>query len=245
MRMPQVFRSPFLWGGVAIAGVILYRHRKAILRGAGVGASAGPAPVLVERNPARSPSPSRIVRQGERKLIRYDAHNFSIDERLKLIQEKTWEGVHDPSMRELAGKLTRGCGRDDGPCEAKRIFEGVKAKVRYTGDIGPVKNPKTGEVEPIDMYQSPAVTWKYGIGDCDDATALIASLLAVIGHTVRLRVTAPTKTSDWAHIYPVTLLPKTAPKKALSVDITLPGVAGVGTEARYGKARDYTIEAPV
>ena len=42
------------------------------------------------------------------------------------------------------------------------------------------------------------------------------------------------------------MLPKDRPTKAVAVDITLPwSNAKLGSEARYGKARDYyAIEAP-
>jgi hypothetical protein len=177
-------------------------------------------------------------------LMRYEMPKMSIDQRLKLIQARVWDGVNDPRIRKLAFEITAGCGRDDGECEARRVFDVVKGRVRYSGDVGPVMNPKSGEVDAIDYYQKPWITWDFKGGDCDDAVGLVGSLLAVIGHTVRLRVSAPSKFADWAHIYPVTFLPKDNPKVAKAVDITLPWRAQVGSEARYGKARDYQIEAP-
>lgn len=238
-------KSALLWGaaavGAAAAGAALYHHRRRLL-----GAPAGPPPKLIARNTAKMPTPTAIRRVGDRTLARYDMPSMSIHERLKLIQKRAWDGVHDPRIRKLALQLTAKCGRDDGPCEARAIFDGVKARVRYTGDIGPIKNPKTGTVEAIDYYQSPMVTWEYRGGDCDDATALVGSLLAAIGHTVRLRVTAESKMGDDGHIYPVTVLPKDNPQKAQAVDITLPwGNATVGSEAKYAKAKDYQIEEPI
>lgn len=241
-------RSPVFWGALGVVavgvGVALVSKRRQLRGPIGRGA-AGPTPKLIARNPAKLPVPTEVIKVGDRVLTRYEAKDISIDERLKLIQGRVWQGVNDPRVRQLALKLTQSCGRDDGPCEAQRIFEAVKAKVRYTGDVGPVKNPKTGVVEGIDYYQNPMVTWEYGGGDCDDAMGLIGALLAVIGHTVRFRVSAPTAFSDWEHIYPVTLLPKDRPSKATAVDITLPWAnAKIGSEAKYGKARDYVVEAP-
>lgn len=190
------------------------------------------------------PVPTEIRREGGVTMTRYEAPTMSIDERLKLIQARVWDGVNDPRMRRLALSITASCGRDDGECEARKIFDAVKAKVRYTGDIGPVKNPKTGVVEGIDLYQKPWLTWDMGGGDCDDAVGVVGSLLAVIGHTVRMRVSAPSKWADWQHIYPGTVLPKDNPKTFKAVDITLPWKAQLGSEAKYGKARDYVIEVP-
>lgn len=248
-RAGGVFRSPVFWGVVATVAVgagVAFHNRRRFLRGSIGRGSAGPTPKLIARNPARIPTPTEVRRVGDRVLTRYEAKNITIDERLKLIQARVWDGVNDPRIRQLALQLTKGCGRDDGPCEAERIFHAVKQRVRYTGDVGPVKNPKTGVVEGIDYYQNPWVTWEYQGGDCDDADGLIAALLAVIGHTVRMRVSAPSVIGDWEHIYPVTLLPKDRPTKAVAVDITLPwSNARLGSEARYGKARDYyAIEAP-
>lgn len=239
-------KSPVFWGaiaaGAATVGAVFYRRRRDLL-----GRSpAGPAPRVIERNTAKMPTPTEVRHVGGRTLARYDMASMSIHERLKLIQKRAWDGVHDPRIRQLALQLTQSCGRDDGACEAKAIFDAVKARVRYTGDIGPIKNPKTGAVEAIDYYQSPMVTWEYRGGDCDDATALVGALLTSIGHTVRLRVTAESKFGEDGHIYPVTILPKDDPRKAYAVDITLPwSNSTVGSEAKYAKAKDYKIEAPI
>ncbi len=246
MPQPSIFRSPVFWGSVglvAVGAAAVFHRKRGQLLGRGP-LSAGPEPVLVTRNPARTPAPTEVRRAGGMTLTRYESDKITIDERLKLIQKRVWDGVNDPRIRKLSLEITRSCGRDDGECEARRIFDVVKAKVRYTGDVGPVMNPNTGKVDAIDYYQAPWRTWEFGGGDCDDAVGLIGSLLSVIGHTVRLRVSAPTKFSDWAHIYTVTGLPKDGPKVWKAVDTTLPWRAQVGSEARYGKARDYTVEVP-
>lgn len=239
----SLFRSPGFWATVGVAavgvGIAMHRRRSALL-GRG---SAGPEPVLVRRNPAKLPPITETRHEGGITMTRYEAPTITIDQRLKLIQKRIWDGVNDPRMRRLALKITAGCGRDDGECEARKIFDAVKARVRYTGDIGPVMNPRTGVVEGIDVYQRPWLTWDMGGGDCDDAIGVTGSLLAWLGHTVRLRTSAPSKFSEYAHIYPVTFLPKDNPKRGQAVDITLPWKAQLGSEARYGKARDYLIEA--
>lgn len=235
-----IFKSPMFWGGVGLlavgVGTALYRRRAQLLGDA----HAGPAPVLVPRNPARMPRPVEVRKDGGITSSLYVNDKMSIDERLKLIQARVWDGIRDGRIRRLALQITAGCGRDDGECEARRIFDAVKAKVRYTGDIGPVMHPD-GHVDAIDVYQKPWLTWEMGGGDCDDAVGVVGSLLASIGHTVRLRVSGPSKFSDFQHIYPVTGLPKDGPRVWKAVDITLPWRAQLGSEARYAKARDYFI----
>lgn len=240
-------RSPVFWGVIAAAavgtGAVFYRKRSQLLgRGA-----PGPEPKLIARNTARMPTPTEVRKVGDRTLSRYDTPTMSIDERLTLIQKRIWDGVHDPRVRKLAFELTAQCGRDDGLCEAKQVFTAVKSRVRYSGDIGAVLNPVTKVVDPIDYFQSALVTWEYKGGDCDDATILISSLLASIGHTVRLRVTSPTRFGNDEHIYPVVQLDGSSKGagKWKAVDVTLPfGKATVGTEVGYGRARDYLIEVP-
>jgi hypothetical protein len=247
MATRPFYRSPGFWGVLGVlaagAGVYAYSQRRSLGANAFLARSrsAGPAPTVV-RNTARKPPVAETVRVGDMTLTRYTAAAMPIDQRVKVIQGQVWKGAHDGRLRELALKLTKGCGRDDGPCEIRSIFEGVRRHVRYTGDIGPILNPKTGAVEPIDYYQSPWRTWSMGGGDCDDMSALVAVLLASVGHTVRLRVSAPSKWSDWAHIYVVVGAPKLDPSKWIAVDPTLEGRAVVGSEAKYGKARDYINE---
>jgi hypothetical protein len=244
--MAQPFlRSPVFWGGMAIvAGAVgygLYRRRGQLLGRE----KAGPEPVLVTRNPARMPTPTETRRDSGATVRRFEMPTMSLDERLRLIQKQTWDSIHDARIRHLAGQITKHCGRDDGPCEIKAVFDAVKRRVRYSSDTGPVLNPNTGEVDAIDTYQSAWRTWTSQIGDCDDHVSLIAALLAVMGHTVRLRVTAPTRFGEWSHIYAAAAVDKHNPKKFVAVDTTLPwSNSVVGSEAKYGKARDYVVEVP-
>lgn len=248
MATRPFYRSPGFWGAVGLlaagAGVYAISQRRSLGTAAFLARTAGPAPVVVTRNNAKRPPIADQVRVGDMTLTRYSSPTMTIDQRVKLIQENVWKGANDPRMRELALKLTRNCGRDDGPCEIKSIFDAVKRHVRYTGDVGPILNPKTGQVEAIDYYQGPWRTWSMGGGDCDDHVALISTLLAKIGHTVRLRVSAPSRWSEWAHIYPVVGVGKMDPTKWVAVDTTLEGRPTVGSESRYGKARDYVMDAP-
>lgn len=160
----SLFRSPVFWGGLAAVavGTGAYLHHK---RGRLLGRS-NPTPVLVKKNPAKTPAVTEVRVEDGVTMRRYETASMNIDERLKLIQQRVWDGVNDPRIRKLALQITRQCGRDDGACEAQRVFDYVKANVRYTGDIGPVLNPKTGKVEAIDLYQKPWVTLEYGGGDC-------------------------------------------------------------------------------
>lgn len=241
----SIFRSPLFWGGVGIlaAGTAVAFHRK---REHLLGREkAGPEPFLVQRNNATIPPPTQVTKAGGYTARRYTTDRFSIDQRLRLIQENVFTGIQDGRIRHLAGQLTKHCGRDDGPCEVQAVFDAVRKHVRYSGDVGPVIDPKTGVVDGVDLYASPHRVWTSQIGDCDDHVALIASLLAIMGHEVRLRVTAPSRFGEFAHIYAAVGTPKLGPRKFRAVDTTLPWRnANVGSEAKYGRARDYVVEVP-
>lgn len=168
----------------------------------------------------------------------YRAANITIDQRVRLIQEQIEKSIHDPRVKQIATQVTRQCRSRDNLCEAKAIYDAVRKRVRYIGDIAPIKM-KNGDVEPIDTFQSAYRTWEFGAGDCDDHSILIASLLSSIGIPARLRVTAPSKWTDWGHIYVIAGLPAVSPSKWHALDTTLEAPTRFGHELRFGKNRDY------
>lgn len=162
-----------------------------------------------------------------------------IEQRLATIQDKVFKSVQDPEMRKIALKVTAKCPERDGLCEARAIYDYVKRNVRYTGDIAPIAMGAGGPVEGIDLYQSARRTLEMGGGDCDDQSILVATLLSLNGITSRLRVVKQSRGEDWSHIYPVAMLPKFSPGKAVALDTTLPGNDKFGVEAPHAKARDF------
>lgn len=76
------------------------------------------------------------------------------------------------------------------------------------------------------------------VSNCDDHSVLAATLLTLNGIPAKFRITAPSKSDDWAHIYPLAGLPKTRPAKWVALDTTLPGEM-FGREAPYGKHKDF------
>ena len=166
------------------------------------------------------------------------APNMTIEQRIASIQAMVEKSVQDPMIRALAGDITKDCPDRDGMCEAKKIYKAVKKRVRYVGDVAPIKM-SNGDVEGIDLYQSARRTWEMGIGDCDDQSVLIESLLSAIGITARSRVTAEDPNGEEGHIYPIALLPKFDPSYAIALDTTLPGSNKFGVEAPAGRITDY------
>ena len=172
-------------------------------------------------------------------LKHFRSRRMSIEDRIKLIQDLIWKGVQDPRNRKLALEITRQCPERDGECEAQAIYRAIKRRVRYSGDVAPVKMGHSGPTESVDLYQGAHRTWEIGAGDCDDASILAATLLALNGITPKLRVTAQSPGGPWTHIYTLAGVPKNRPAKWLSIDTTLPGDKWFGRELPYGRKVDF------
>lgn len=218
-------------GLVVAGGVMLYRERKRSQLGnyRYMSGKFAEAPAIDSYS------------DGDATTVLRASDNMPITQRIGSIQKMIEKSVMDPQMRALAMQITAKCPERDGKCEAKAIYKAVKSRVRYTGDVAPIKM-STGETEGIDLYQSARRTWEMGGGDCDDQVGLVATLASVIGLTTKLRVTAecadPNKCDD-GHIYPVVFLPKFAPEYAIALDTTLPGSFNFGVEAPAGRVTDY------
>jgi transglutaminase-like putative cysteine protease len=165
--------------------------------------------------------------------------DMSIEERLATIQDLVHQSVQDPRIRKLALQITSKCPERDGKCEAEAVYQAIKKRVRYTGDIGPIKLGRNGPVEGIDLFQSAYRTWEFGGGDCDDHAILASALLAANGLEPQLRVTAESRGGDWGHIYALAGLPKEEPSKWVALDTTLPGNKRFGYEVPFAKKVDF------
>lgn len=220
-----------LWSGLAGLGLIAlggwayYRERK-VAGAAGMVAGLG-----------RGFREARMIdsfNDGNMKTeLRADAE-MPIEMRIATIQRLIHKSVQDPEMRKISLRVTSRCPERDKMCEAKAIYDYVKAHVRYTGDIGPIKHPD-GSVEGIDLYQSARRTLEMGGGDCDDHNILISTMLAQNGLTAKLRVVKTKKAPDWEHIFPGFV----DTGKFVALDSTIPGADNFGIEAPYHKRVDF------
>lgn len=197
---------------------------------------------------------TRVSKGGMTLTHHYDPE-MPIEQRVGILQDLVWKGVTNPQMRQLALAITghgtrdvtvgkrkfrvkgAGCPARDGLCESEAVYNWTRNNIRYTGDIAPVKMP-SGEVEGIDFFQAAHRTVEFGGEDCDGHTVVTTTLLSLNGIPAKFRITAPTKQSDWAHIYGMAGLPKTQPKKWVALDTTLPGNM-FGREAPNAKFMDF------
>lgn len=215
--------------GLIVAGAALYhRQRKQHVGSLGRLSlkQVAEAPIISERH------------SGGIKTQLHKSEDMSIEQRLATIQRYVREGIQDGQMRKLALDVTKNCPERDGLCEAKAVYDYVKRKVRYTGDVAPIAW-EDGSVEGVDLYQTGARTLEMGGGDCDDQSILVATLLALNGITPRLRVMKERKKDDWSHIYPMAGLDKFAPTRWLALDTTLPGSDKFGIEVPHADYLDF------
>ncbi len=164
--------------------------------------------------------------------------NMPIEVRVASIQKQIEKSVQDPAMRKLALQITRHCPERDGMCEAQAIYDFTKARIRYTGDIAPIRW-SDGSVEGVDLFPTAARTLENAGDDCDGHAIFNATMLALNGITPRLRVVKTAGAPDWEHIYGGALLPKGTGDKFVALDTTLPGNDHFGREPSYSKFVDF------
>jgi hypothetical protein len=180
------------------------------------------------------------VEAGGMTLEHHRDNDMTIEQRLKILQDLTWQSVQDPRSRKLSLEMTSKCPERDGECEARAIYNAIKGRVRYTGDLGAIRLPD-GAVEAVDLYQSAYRTWEFKGGDCDDVAILAATALALNGIQAKFRVTAPKSGGDFSHIYTLAGIPKLNPTRWVALDATLPGNDKFAVEAPASKIRDFPV----
>ena len=223
--------------GVLITGLVINARRRKSLGALGL-FNTQPKYRLVDKKYAPAPLVGSYESGGMRMEHRRSA-DMPIEQRVASLQDLVWKGVQDPQMRKLALQITKHCPERDGLCEAKAVYNYVKANVRYTGDVAPVKMGSRGPVEGVDLFQTAKRTLEMQGGDCDDHAVLSATLLAHNGITPRFRVTAETRNGDDSHIYTIAGLSKTNPRKWVALDSTLPGKDQFGVEYPAGRVTDF------
>jgi len=150
----------------------------------------------------------------------------SLRDRVKVMRQMHEVGLTDPDVRGTALRAVAGCPARDDRCELEAVFNFVKARVRYTGDV-----------EGHDTYASAKRTLEWGGGDCDDHSVAVATLARHLGFKTGVRV-ADTGSGDWDHVYAIVGFPKDVPTGYVAMDTTMPQ-SKPGWEARARKVKDF------
>lgn len=101
------------------------------------------------------------------------------EQTIKAITRLVEADLRRPELRLIASRVLQSAGvaHKDHRAEAEALYSWVKHEVRYQRDpIG------------IESVQSPLVTYRLRVGDCDDQVALLAGLAMAAGLPVRFRV---------------------------------------------------------
>ena len=108
---------------------------------------------------------------------------------LKAMVKIAREGKKDPGVRQLAASLVRDLPQYDRLGEIKALHAYVRDAVRYTNDI-----------KGVELLQTPAATLQMGVGDCDDKSILLGSLLESIGRPARFVAIALGANPNFSHV---------------------------------------------
>jgi len=135
----------------------------------------------------------------------------SLDDRIEVISKMIKAGKANPDIRKLVSKILhdRSVEGKDWNGEVEAVFEWVRENVRYTRDT-----------EGLDTYTEPLKTVDLGIGDCDDLSILLGSMLGAIGYPSKLKVVSMTG-DGWDHVYPLIGMPPFAPAKWIALDASI------------------------
>lgn len=164
-----------------------------------------------------------------------------LDDRISWLEQEIGEGKRDPRIRKIAGEVLAGSGgpgrqwnvdERDWRGEVGALYDYVRKNARYTHDP-----------HNVELFQRARRTLETKIGDCDDLTILLGSLLQAVGYPLRVRVIGMKGSRVFQHIYVMVGMPPENTQEWMPVDASMS--EGVGWEyprEKVGLIRDYDIE---
>lgn len=96
----------------------------------------------------------------------------------------------DPSMRQAATSAIFLTPEKNELSEVETLFRLVRDGIRYTRDI-----------HDVETIQTPDKTLLGKVGDCDDQTVLLATLLEAVGYPTRFVVAGYSDSKELQHVY--------------------------------------------
>jgi transglutaminase-like putative cysteine protease len=109
---------------------------------------------------------------------------------LKQMARLAREGAKDPGVIQVASQLVRELPQYDRVGEIRALHGFVRDSIRYTND-------------PIDLelVRTPQAILEMGVGDCDDKSVLLASLLRCIGRPSRYVAIELRGLAGFSHVF--------------------------------------------
>lgn len=170
----------------------------------------------------------------------YSLSSGDLDDRISWLDAEINAGKRSARIRQIASEILTGKDASgnwtvperDWNAEIAAAFGYVRDKIRYTRDI-----------HDVELFQKPERTLDLGIGDCDDLTILLGSILGNIGYPLRARVIS-TGAADYHHVYLMAGVPphQEPPDEWIALDASR--AEGPGWEVEgITKKLDYEISS--
>jgi|SRR5579872_394272 len=150
---------------------------------------------------------------------------------IKQMRRLIGQGKQDPKIHELAARILR-CARVpayDWEGEARSIFDWWHRNIRFTRDV-----------DGHETLHAPSDILRLGIGDCDDFTVGICSLLKTIGADCRIVTIATHPDGEFSHVYPEVILPS---GRSIALDAARESAAFGKSPERYTRKRIWDVES--
>ena len=100
------------------------------------------------------------------------------------------DGAKDPGVIQVASELVRNLPQYDRVGEVCAIHEFVRDSIRYTNDP-----------TDLELIRTPRAILEMGVGDCDDKSILLSSLLRCIGRPSRFIAIQMRGVKAFSHVY--------------------------------------------
>jgi len=108
---------------------------------------------------------------------------------LEIMKKFAVEGKQNMTIRHQAGLIAGTVPARNYPALAAALQHFVKTRIKYVPDV-----------RGVETVQGAVYTLKYGFGDCDDQSVLLAALLESVGQPARFRAVA-FKPWQYSHVY--------------------------------------------
>jgi hypothetical protein len=142
-------------------------------------------------------------------------------ETLRIMSRMVRDGKKNLTIRHAALSLLRECNQKDYACEVRALHAFVRDCIRYVQDI-----------RDVETIATPVKTLELAAGDCDDKSALLASMLESIGHPTRFTAIG-FEPGVFAHVYVETKIGESW----IPLETTEPWEAGIEPDPQIVLAR--------
>ncbi len=154
-----------------------------------------------------------------------------VEQTIRQMRRLISQGKQDPKVHELAAQILR-CARVaayDWTGEAQAIFDWWHKNIRFTRDV-----------DGHETLHAPADILRLGIGDCDDFTVGICSLLKTIGADCHIVTIATDSEGEFSHVYPEVILPS---GRSIALDAARQSAAFGKSPERWTRKRVWSVDS--